>query len=101
MEVQNDDTRPVELGAENQKVRTYDIIWNDEESIASGKNLDELKANTLELFDGLKEAGEFTLTIDTGDKKLKLVSQAVYDNVLMKYPNNDQLKLIVNVTEKK
>ena len=87
-------------GAENQKLYSYDIIWNGEESVAQGRNLAELKANSLELFDGLKEAGDFTLTLDIGDKKLKLVSQVVFDNVQGKYPYNDSHKLIVNLNAK-
>ena len=48
-------------------MHTYDIFWNNEESVVEGKTLRELKQSAIEAFEGLKEAGDFTITIDTGE----------------------------------
>ena len=64
--------------------------------MAKGKTLQELKDSAIEALDGLKDAGEFTLSLDTGKKTIKITTQNVFENICVKYPFNDDHKLIVN-----
>jgi len=80
-------------------VHSYSIFWKDDESVVAGKNLQELKSSAIEGFEGLANAGEFTLSLDTGDKTLKITTENIFVNIMNKFPYEDKHKLIVNLKE--
>lgn len=107
VEIQDDTPKPTPVvqqsagvAAESQKVHIYDVFLEDEQSILEGKTLDELKASALEAFADLNE-GEFVLQLDTGEQKIKLNTQKIFENITTKFPHNDKHKLIVFLPKKK
>ena len=46
-------------------------------------------------------AGKFSITLDTGENKIKLISQKQYEMVQVKYPYNGRHKLLVHCKDVK